>query len=70
MHFLLPGRQLKAAKVLDLAALMKFVPPIHQQYYLNIVDQHKDVVEAYQKAQKRKQSNSAKQKPRPGPLRV
>ena len=38
------GRKLKAAKVVDLASLMKYVLPIYHDFYQKIVESHEDIV--------------------------
>ena len=49
------GRKLKAPKVLDMETLMSFVPPVHQDYYRKIIEDHKAIIDAHKK--KKKASN-------------
>ena len=43
------GRKLKVAKVVDLASLIKFVPPIYHDFCQKIVESHENVVASYKK---------------------
>ena len=62
MYFLLPGRKLKAAKVMDLATLLQFVPAYHQKFYLELIESHEEIVEAYQATKKKKAEQQRKTK--------
>ena len=62
------GVKLKASKVIHMTKLMQFVPPINQQYYQDVIRNHKKIVDRQKKVGRRKirkitsQSQTKKQK--------
>ena len=51
------GRKLKAAKVVDLTSLMKYVLPIYHDFYQKIIESYEDVVASYKKKKTSKQKS-------------
>ena len=52
--YTLMGWSWKPPRLLNMTKLMQFVPPIYQQYYQDVIRNHKKIVETYKNSRKKK----------------
>ena len=63
---LLPhGVNLTVPKVIDMTKLMQFVSPVYQQYYQDVIRNHKKIVEIYKNSRKKKNKKNTETEPEP-----